>query len=151
MKRSLTHGLRCRKGFTLVEILVVIVILTILAGIVTVNVMSKPGEARVAAARMQIKQLQTALQVYRTEQGRLPSQNQGLDALVRKPTTGIVPEAYPDEGYLESREVPRDPWNHEYVYLIPGRQGESCEIISYGSDGEPGGEGDASDLSSSDI
>lgn len=151
MKSSIRAPRATQAGFTLVEILVVIVILTILASIVTVNVVRKPGEARVAAARIQIKQLQTALQVYRTEQGRLPSQEQGLEALVRKPAAGIVPEHYPEEGYLESREVPKDPWNNDYVYLIPGRQGESFEIISYGSDGEPGGEGDAADVSSSGL
>ncbi len=139
-----------RAGFTLVEILVVIVILSILATLVAVNVIRQPGEARVAAAKIQIKQLQTALQVYRTEQGRYPTQDQGLEALVRKPQTGIIPERYPSDGYLESREVPRDPWKNDYIFIAPGRNGESYEIISYGSDGEPGGVDDASDISSSD-
>lgn len=139
-----------QSGFTLVEILVVIVILSILATLVAVNVIRQPGEARVAAAKIQIKQLQTALQVYRTEQGRYPTQDQGLEALVRKPQTGIIPERYPSDGYLESREVPRDPWKNDYIFIAPGRNGESYEIISYGSDGEPGGVEDASDISSSD-
>ncbi len=142
---------RLRAGFTLVEILVVIVIITILAGIVTVNIVRKPGEARVAAAKMQLRQLQTALQVYRTEQGRIPSQEQGLEALVVKPTAGIIPDNYPAEGYLDSRALPRDPWGHEFIYLSPGRQNEAYEIICYGSDGEPGGSGDAADLSTSNI
>ena len=142
---------RFRSGFTLVEILVVIVIITILASIVTVNIVRKPGEARVAAAKMQLRQLQTALQVYRTEQGRLPAQEQGLDALVQKPTAGVIPESYPAEGYLESRQVPSDPWNHDFIYLVPGRQGEAYELISYGSDGEPGGEGDAADISTATL
>jgi general secretion pathway protein G len=138
-------------GFTLIEILVVIVIITILAGIVTVNIVRKPGEARVAAATMQIKQLQTALQVYRTEQGRYPTQEQGLEALVAKPASAPIPENYPAEGYLDSRRVPRDPWNNEFIYLVPGRKNEPFEIISYGSDGEPGGTGDAADISSSEL
>ena len=137
-------------GFTLIEILVVIMIITILAGIVGVSVLRKPGEARVSAAKMQIRQLQAAVQLYKTEQGRVPTQQQGLEALVEKPTTDPVPENYPDEGYLDTRTVPKDPWNKEYIYLAPGQHGESFEIISYGSDGEPGGEKDAADLSSSD-
>ncbi|MFH0879755.1 MAG: type II secretion system major pseudopilin GspG [Lentisphaerota bacterium] len=139
-----------QQGFTLIEILVVIIIITILASIVSINILRKPGEARVAAARMQIKQLQTAMQIYKTEQGRLPTQQQGLDALVIKPNTDPVPEHYPDEGYLESRKLPRDPWGGDYIYLIPGRKGEVFEIICYGSDGEPGGEKDAADLSNAD-
>ncbi len=138
-------------GFTLIEILVVIMIITILASIVTVNVLRKPGEARVSAAKMQIKQLQTALQLYRTEQGRLPTQDQGLEALVAKPASDPVPPNYPDEGYLDSQKVPPDPWKSAFIYLVPGRKGEVFEIISYGSDGEPGGDGEAADLSSSDL
>lgn len=140
---------RSDAAFTLVEILVVLVIITVLASVVTVSIVRKPGEAKVAAARLQIKQVQTALQVYRTEQGRLPTQGQGLDALVNKPTSEPVPAQYPAEGYLESKVMPKDPWGNDYIYLTPGRQGEPFEVISYGSDGEPGGEADAADLSSS--
>jgi general secretion pathway protein G len=141
---------RRQAGFTLIEILVVIMIITILASIVSVNVLRKPGEARVSAARMQIRQMQTAVQLYKTEQGRLPTQEQGLEALVARPTIDPAPPRYPEEGYLESRNLPKDPWKNDYVYLAPGRQGEPFEIISYGGDGEPGGEGEAADLSSSD-
>lgn len=142
---------RGKAGFTLIEILVVIMIITILASIVSVNVLKKPGEARVSTARMQLKQLQTAVQLYRTEQGLLPTQAQGLEALVAKPTTEPVPPRYPDDGYLESRRLPLDPWKHDYVYLVPGRAGEAFEIITYGSDGEPGGDGEAGDISTSDL
>ncbi len=140
-----------KSGFTLIEILVVIIIITILASIVSVNVLRKPGEARVSAAKLQIKQLQTAVQLYKTEQGRAPTQAQGLEALVVKPTTDPIPQQYPADGYMESRKLPKDPWNNDYIYLIPGRAGEVFEIISYGSDGEPGGEGDAADISSSEL
>lgn len=140
-----------RGGFTLIEILVVIMIITILASIVSVNVLRKPGEARVAAAKMQLKQLQTAVNMYRTEQGRLPTQEQGLEALVSKPTSEPIPQRYPEEGYLESRKLPQDPWKHDYVYLVPGRQGEAFEVITYGNDGETGGDGEAADISTSDL
>ena len=147
---SRTHRAN-RSGFTLIEILIVIIIISILAGVVSVNVLRKPGEARVSAAKLQIKQLQTAVQLYKTEQGRTPTQEQGLEALVGKPVTEPLPQQYPAEGYLESRKLPKDPWNNEYIYLVPGRAGELFEIISYGSDGEPGGEGEAADLSTSEL
>ena len=137
-----------RRAFTLVEVLVVIVIITILAGIVTVSIGHRPAEARIAATRMQIQVLKTALQLYRTEQGALPTQVQGLEALVRAPTTPPLAARYPAEGYLEGGALPRDGWNREFVYLVPGRKGEAYEVISYGGDGEPGGEGDAADISS---
>ena len=148
MRRTQRGG---RSGFTLIEILVVILIITILASIVSVNVLRKPGEARVSAAKLQIKQLQTAVQLYRTEQGRTPTQEQGLESLVSKPVTDPMPSQYPADGYLESRKLPKDPWNNDYIYLVPGRRNEAFEIISYGSDKEPGGEGDAADLSSSEL
>lgn len=138
-------------GFTLIEILVVVLIITILAGIVGVNILHKPGEARVSAARMQIQQLKTALHLYRAEQGRFPTQEQGLEALVRRPIREPVPEHYPEGGYLDSRRVPLDPWKNEYIYLAPGRAGEPFEILSYGSDGEKGGTGEAADISSSEL
>lgn len=140
-----------RQGFTLIELLVVIAIITILAGVVTVNLVRKPAEARVAAAKLQIKQLQTALNVYRTEQGRFPSQEQGLDALVRIPDRDPIPKNYPRDGYLDGTRVPLDPWGNAFIYITPGRSGESYEILCYGSDGEPGGEDDAADVSSSSL
>lgn len=140
-----------KAGFTLIELLVVIAIITILAGVVTVQILHKPAEARVAAAKAQINQLQTALGVYRTEQGRFPTQEQGMDALVRIPDREPIPRAYPTDGYLQGTRVPQDPWGNAYIYLAPGRAGESYEIISYGSDGEPNGAGDAADISSSAL
>lgn len=139
------------RGFTLVELLVVIAIITILAGVVTVSLVRKPGEARVAATQLQIRQLQTALNVYRTEQGRYPTQEQGLEALIRIPDREPIPRQYPRDGYLEGSRVPLDAWGNPFIYLAPGRAGEAYEILSYGSDGEPGGEGDAADISSSAL
>jgi len=148
MKTQPSHSHTHQNGFTLIEILVVLLIITILAGFVGINVLQKPNEARLAAAQMQIKTIQSALQLFHAEQGRFPSQAQGLEALVQKPTLPPVPNKYPQGGYLDSAKVPTDPWGNEYIYLIPGRNGRPFEIICYGADGEPGGEGDASDLSS---
>lgn len=140
-----------RNGFTLIEILVVVLIISILAGVVGLSVLRHPGEAKATAATLQLKTFKNALQIYRMEQNRYPSQEQGLAALCVKPTTPPIPEKYPAEGYLESGKLPKDPWRHEYIYLAPGRNQEPYEIISYGSDGEPGGTDAAADISSSDL
>lgn len=142
---------RKRDGFTLIEILVVVLIISILAGIVGVSVLRHPGEAKVAAARLQIKNFKSALKLYRMEQNRYPTQEQGLEALCVKPAVSPVPERYPEDGYLDSRKVPGDPWNRDYIYILPGRQNEPYEVICYGSDGEVGGVNDAADISSSDL
>jgi len=142
---------RRRAGFSFIEIIVVMVIIAILAGVVTVNVLHKPAEARISAAKMQLQQLRTALEMYSAEQGRVPTQEQGLEALVRKTSLPPVPERFPPNGYLNSAAVPLDPWKHAYIYLVPGRSNEAFEIISYGGDGEPGGAGDAADISSSNL
>ena len=143
--------MRSKNGFTLLEILVVVLIITILATIVGVSVARHPGQARVTAAKAQIVIFKTALTTYRMEQGNLPTQEQGLKALVEKPTASPIPEKYPAEGYLDSRHLPKDPWNHDYIYIVPGSKGDAFEIISYGADGEPGGVGDAADISSADM
>lgn len=150
MRTTDNRNLRSKAGFTLIEVLVVIIIITILASFVTLNIVHKPSEARTAAAKLQVKELQSALQVYRAEQGRYPTQGQGLEALITKPTTEPVPPNYPADGYLSATSLPKDPWKNDFVYLAPGRKGEPYEVISYGSNGEPGGEGDAADISSSD-
>jgi general secretion pathway protein G len=142
---------RTDSGFTLIEILVVVLIISILAGIVGVGVLRHPGEAKVTAATLQIRNFKSALQLYRMEQNQIPTQQQGLNALCVKPTIAPVPDKYPEDGYLDSRKLPKDPWNHDYIYLVPGRNNEAFEIISYGSDGEPGGTGTAGDISSSDL
>jgi len=140
-----------KSGFTLLEILVVVLIITILATIVGVNVAREPGRARTAAAVAQIRSFKTALHVYRMEQGHVPTQQQGMFALCERPTVPPVPEKYPVDGYLESRNLPKDPWGNEYVYLVPGPEGERYEIRSYGADSEPGGEGEDADVSSLDL
>ncbi len=148
---DIAHNMRTRNGFTLIEVLVVLVIVMGLAGIVTVNVVRHQSESRVKTAQLQIAQLEQALQSYHLDHGRFPTQAQGLSALVRVPTTPPIPSNYPAEGYLARSRVPLDPWGNPYIYLSPGRQNEPFEIISYGSDGEPGGTGTAADISSSDL
>ncbi len=149
-KRNLYRSPRAA-GFTLIEVLVVLAIISILAGIVTINVVRRPGEAKVAAAKTQLRALKSAVNLYRTDHGFIPTMQQGLPALIQAPTTPPLPEKYPADGYLDTQVMPRDPWKNDFIYLVPGRRGESFEIISYGSDGQPGGEDDAADLSSSEL
>ena len=148
-REPLNRELRApRAGFTLVEILVVIAIISLLAGVVLLNVAPQMGLGSQAAAKSQIQVFSSAIDTYRMAHGRYPTQQQGLEALVRKPSQEPVPENYPDGGYLNGRNIPLDPWKRPYVYLCPGRQNEPFEILSYGADGEPGGSGGDADLSS---
>jgi len=137
------------RGFTLLEILVVVLIISILAAIVGINVAQEPGRARVAAAEAQIGTFRTALQLYRMDNGTLPTMRQGLQALCRKPGAPPIPGNYREGGYLDTRNLPEDPWGNAYVYLVPGPDGAPFEIVSYGADGEPGGTGEAADIRSS--
>jgi len=140
-----------RAAFTLVEILVVIAIISLLAGVVLLNIAPQLGMGKQAAAKAQVQVLSSAIDTYHMANGRYPTQAQGLDALVRKPTTEPIPKNYPDSGYLKSRHVPLDSWKRPYLYLIPGRQNEPFEILSYGGDGEPGGSGANADISSTEA
>ncbi|MBT3295261.1 MAG: type II secretion system major pseudopilin GspG [Verrucomicrobia bacterium] len=142
MKKSSTAG------FTLLEILVVVLIITILSTLVGVNVISRSGEAKRDIARVQIETFKRALQGYRMDNGRYPTQRQGLGALCLPATTPPLPTKFPEGGYLESPVVPQDPWKQEFVYLVPGPVGYAYEIVSYGGDGEPDGEGEDADISS---
>lgn len=140
-----------RAGFTLLEILVVVLIITILATIVGVRVANRPAEARATAAHAQIVNFKNALQLYRLDNGRFPTTQQGLAALCEKPQAEPIPRRYREEGYLDSRHVPPDPWRSPYVYLSPGPDGAPFVIVSYGGNGEPGGEGEDTDISSLDF
>jgi general secretion pathway protein G len=139
----------CR-GFTLIELMVVIVILGILAGFIVPRFMGRPDEARQLKAKIQIESLETALKLYKLDNGNYPDTEQGLKALVEKPETGNVPLKWREGGYLEKGKLPKDPWGNEFVYLSPGTHGE-YDIISYGADGVPGGEGKNMDLNSWEI
>ena len=135
-------------GFTLVEMLVVLAIISLLAGVVVLNVAPQLLAGSQGKAKAQIQIFSTALNTYYAQQGRYPTQEQGLEALVQKPVRGPIPSSYPEAGYLATRELPLDPWGNPYIYLIPGRQGEVFEILTYGADGEEGGTGADEDLSS---
>lgn len=148
---SSATGTRRRCGFTLLEILVVVLIITILATVVGINVAREPARARVAATRAQLQTVKTALNLYRMDNGFLPTQEQGLMALCRRPDRPPIPQNYREGGYLESRQVPRDGWGREFVYLVPGPEDLPFIVISYGADGEPGGQGEAADLTTADL
>lgn len=137
--------LRSTGGFTLIEIMVVIVILALLAALVGPKIMGRSDDARIADAKVQIRNLETALKLYKLDNAVYPSTEQGLAALVTKPTSGVIPKNYKSEGYLESKKVPQDPWGNEFVFISPGSNGD-YDLCSLGADGVKGGEGKASDL-----
>ena len=137
------HSVRRSRGFTLIEIMVVIVILGVLAALVVPKVMSRPDEARVVAARQDIASLMQALKLYRLDNRRYPTTEQGLAALVTKPTLAPVPEGWKNGGYVE--RLPLDPWSKPYQYLNPGLRGE-IDVFSFGADGVAGGEGSDADI-----
>ena len=131
------------KGFTLIELMVVLVILGVLAAIIAPKIMDRPDEARIIAARQDISSLVQALKLYRLDNIRYPTTEQGLQALVTKPTIEPIPGNWKSGGYLE--RLPKDPWGNPYMYLNPGRNGE-IDVYSLGPDGQSGGEGKDADI-----
>ena len=134
-------------GFTLIELMVVIVILGLLATIIMPKILDRPEQARRLKAKVQIKNIQSALALLKTDTGRFPTTSQGLEALINDP--GL--KGWNKGGYIEGGKVPVDPWGNPYMYLCPGVHGEDCEIESYGKDGEDGGSGDDADIESWNI
>jgi len=130
-------------GFTLIEIMVVVVILGILAALIVPKIISRPDEARISAARQDVATLAQALKLYKLDNLAYPTTDQGLQALVNKPAAAPIPMNWKTGGYLE--RLPKDPWGHDYRYLNPGLHGE-IDIYSLGADGEPGGEGNDADV-----
>ena len=141
----------CRdEGFTLLEIIVVVFILSLLAAIVAPKIIGRTDDARIEAAKVQIKNFETALKLFKMDNGFYPDTQQGLEALVEKPATGTIPQKYKEGGYLEQKRIPLDPWGNPYVYVSPGLNGD-YDILSYGADGKEGGEGKNADIKSWDM
>jgi general secretion pathway protein G len=134
-----------QRGFTLLEVMVVVVILGILAALVVPKIISRPDEARVIAARQDIASLMQALRLYRLDNQRYPATEQGLQALATQPTVTPLAANWKAGGYVE--RLPRDPWGHAYQYLSPGVRGE-IDIFSLGADGISGGTGNDADIGS---
>lgn len=135
------------RGFTLIEIMVVVVIMGILAALVVPKLMSRADDARVTAARQDISTLMAALKLYRLDNQRYPSTDQGLQALIVKPTSGPAANGWKSGGYID--KLPNDPWGNPYQYLSPGVKGE-IDIFSFGADGQTGGTGNDADVGSWD-
>lgn len=140
-----SRRIQSQRGFTLLEVMVVVVILGILAALVVPKIISRPDEARVTASRQDIAMLMQTLQIYRLDNRRYPTTEQGLQALVTKPSTAPIPPNWKSNGYIE--RLPKDPWGNPYQYLNPGTHGE-IDVFGYGADGQPGGEGNDADIGS---
>ncbi len=138
-------------GFTLIELMVVVIILGILATLLVPKLLSRPDQARVVKAKNDIKAIESALKMYKLDNGFYPTTEQGLMALIKKPDIEPIPEHYNEGGYLDYDDVPLDPWGHRYIYRSPGDEGRDFEIISYGADGKPGGSGYDADIKSWEI
>ncbi|MEW6445078.1 MAG: type II secretion system major pseudopilin GspG [Pseudomonadota bacterium] len=141
---SIGPGRASYRGFTLIEVMVVVVILSILAAIVVPKIMDRPDEARVTKAKQDIRAMEAALNLYKLDNFIYPTTDQGLEALVQPPT--IAPEApkWKQGGYMD--RLPQDPWGRPYMYMAPGDQGRAFDLYSLGADGQPGGTGVAADI-----
>jgi len=135
---------RKQSGFTLIEIMVVVVILGILAALVVPQIMNRPEQAKVTVAKGDIKAIAAALDMYKLDNFAYPSTQQGLEALVEKPTGNPQPKNWNRDGYL--KQVPQDPWGNPYQYLSPGTQSRPFDLYSYGADGQEGGSGLDADI-----
>jgi len=148
MKVMTVSAAKFSRGFTLIEIMIVVVIIGILGAFIVPKIMGRPDEARIIAAKQDIAAISQALKLYRLDNMRYPTTEQGLQALVQKPTLAPVPTNWKGNGYLE--RLPSDPWKLPYQYLQPGVHGE-FDVMSYGADGAPGGEGNDADIGSWEL
>lgn len=137
-------------GFTLIELMVVIIILGVLAGLIIPRIMGRPDEARQAKARIQMEAMESALKLYKLDNGSYPTTEQGLRALVEAPTIGNVPKNWRQGGYLEKGKVPKDPWGNDFIYVSPGSHGD-FDLTCLGADAEPGGEGVNKDINNWEV
>ncbi len=142
--------LRRNSGFTLIEIMVVLVIIAILGALIAPQILGQVDEARIKATKLDIRSLSTALDMYQMDNFRYPTTDQGLEALVRKPDDPSVRNWRP-QGYLRSKTVPKDQWGDDYIYLQPGQHGGAYDLYTLGADGQPGGEGTDADLGNWNI
>jgi general secretion pathway protein G len=150
MAFRIPRTLRGNRGFSLIELMVVVIILGILAMYIGPKLMGRTEQAKVVQTRVQIEGLETALKLYKLDNGTYPTTEQGLQALVERPETENVLQNWRKEGYLEKGKVPSDPWGNEFIYLSPGIHGD-YDITSYGADGVPGGEDENKDINSWEI
>ena len=150
MKAKPFRGITDNRGFSLIELMVVVIILGILAMYIGPKLMGRTEQAKVTQARVQMEALEVALKLYKLDSGIYPSTEQGLTALIEPPETGNIPKKWRKGGYLEKGKVPPDPWGNEYIYISPGVNGD-YDIISYGADGVPGGEDENKDINSWEI
>lgn len=139
-----------QKGFTLIELMVVIVILSILAVYVAPRLMGRPEQAKQVKARVDIQAFETALKLYKLDNGTYPTTEQGLNALIQPPDTGKPAKNWREGGYMEKNKIAKDPWGNDFVYLSPGLHGD-YDIISYGADGVAGGDGYNQDINNWEI
>ena len=146
----MNHTLRDNRGMTLIEIMVVVFILALLAALVAPKIIGRSDDAKIADAKVQIKNIETGLKLYKLDSGVYPATEQGLQALVEKPTVGQIPKNWRADGYLEGKKIPKDPWGNDYLYLSPGEHGD-FDLCSFGADGVKGGEGINADICSWDI
>ena len=146
-ERNGSMRLRDRSGFTLIEIMVVIVILGLLAALVVATLLGRTEAAKKTQARIQIKNIEQALGLFKLDNGFYPATDQGIEALIKIPDAGRVPKNYRTDGYMA--RLPKDPWGNPYVYVSPGAN-RDYDISSYGADGAPGGEGEDGDINSWD-
>jgi general secretion pathway protein G len=146
--RKHKHSYRRSSGFTLIEVMVVVVILSILAAIVIPRIMDRPDQARIVKAKQDIRAMEAALNLYRLDNYNYPSTEQGLEALTSQPTTPPEPPNWKEGGYVD--RLPRDPWGNDYQYLSPGENG-TFDLYSLGADGQLGGEGTAEDIANWDL
>ena len=150
MVLRIPRTLRGNRGFSLIELMVVVIILGILAMYIGPKLMGRTEQAKEVQTRVQIEGLETALKLYKLDNGVYPTTEQGLQALVERPDTENVLQNWRKGGYLEKGKVPKDPWGNEFIYLSPGIQGD-YDITSYGADGVPGGEDEYKDINSWEI
>lgn len=150
MQSTLITSSRCRKagGFTLIEIMVVVVIMGILAALIVPKLMGRSDDARIMAAKQDIATLMQALKLYKLDNHHYPTTEQGLQALTAKPASGPAADGWKAGGYLD--KLPKDPWGNPYQLLSPGIKGE-IDVFSFGADGQPGGAGNDADIGSWDL